>query len=101
MFLLYVLGKKILESVSKEAWQQWLDYQTMLINENNLNLFEESSQSYLKKQMEISSSSKFSIIFAPEEFAEGHVVLRNMIDRTEKQISLDELITDPKSVLNL
>ena len=55
----------------------------------------------LKKQMEISSSSKFSIIFAPEEFARGYVVLRNMIDRTEKQISLDELITDPKSVLNL
>jgi len=55
----------------------------------------------LKKQMELSSSSKFSIIFAPEEFAGGHVVLRNMIDRTEKQISLDELITDPKSVLNL
>jgi len=55
----------------------------------------------LKKQMEISSRSKFSIIFAPEEFARGHVVLRNMIDRTEKQISLDELITDPKSVLNL
>jgi len=55
----------------------------------------------LKKQMEISSSSKFSIIFAPEEFARGHVVLRNMIDRTEKQISLDELISDPKSVLNL
>ena len=47
------LGKKILDSVSKEAWQQWLDYQTMLINENNLNLFEESSQSYLKQQMEI------------------------------------------------
>ena len=55
----------------------------------------------LKKQMEISSGSKFSIIFAPKEFAEKHVVLRNMIDRTEKQISLDELITDPKSVLNL
>ena len=47
------LGKKILESVSKEAWQDWLDYQTMLINENSLNLFEESSQSYLKQQMEI------------------------------------------------
>ena len=52
------LGKKILESVSKEAWQQWLDYQTMLINENNLNLFEESSQSYLKQQMEIYFFSK-------------------------------------------
>ena len=47
-----VLGKQILDSVSKEAWQMWLDHQTMLINENNLNLFEESSQSYLKEQME-------------------------------------------------
>ena len=46
------LGKKILDSVSKDAWQMWLDHQTMLINENNLNLFEESSQSYLKEQME-------------------------------------------------
>jgi len=55
----------------------------------------------LKKQMEMSSNSKFSIIFAPKEFAEKNVVLRNMVDRTEKQISLDELITDTKSVLNL
>jgi len=55
----------------------------------------------LKKQMENSSNSKFSIIFAPEEFAKKYVVLRNMIDRTEKQISLDELITDTKSILNL
>ena len=46
------LGKKILHSVSKEAWQMWLDHQTMLINENNLNLFEESSQKYLKEQMD-------------------------------------------------
>ena len=46
------LGNKILDSVSKDAWQMWLDHQTMLINENNLNLFEESSQSYLKEQME-------------------------------------------------
>jgi len=46
------LGNKILDSVSKDAWQMWLDHQTMLINENNLNLFEDSSQSYLKEQME-------------------------------------------------
>jgi len=46
------LGKKILKNVSKEAWQMWLDHQTMLINENNLNLFEASSQNYLKEQME-------------------------------------------------
>ncbi len=46
------LGIKILENVSREAWQMWLDHQTMLINENNLNLFEDSSQNYLKDQME-------------------------------------------------
>jgi len=46
------LGKRILENVSKDAWKMWLDHQTMLINENNLNLFETSSQSYLKEQME-------------------------------------------------
>jgi len=46
------LGKQILENISREAWQMWLDHQTMLINENNLNLFEASSQSYLKEQME-------------------------------------------------
>ena len=55
----------------------------------------------LKKQMENATGSKFSIIFAPKEFTEKNVVLRNMIDRTEKQISLDELITDPKGILNL
>jgi len=55
----------------------------------------------LKKQMEMSANSRFSIIFAPKEFAEKNIVLRNMMDRTEKQISLDELITDPNGVLNL
>jgi len=55
----------------------------------------------LKKQMEMSSNSKFCVIFAPKEFSEKQVVLRNMTDRTEKRISLDELISEPKGVLNL
>ena len=46
------IGERIYNSVSKQAWQMWLDHQTMLINENNLNLFETSSQNYLKEQME-------------------------------------------------
>ena len=32
------LGKRIYEQVSKEAWQQWIRMQTMIINENRLNL---------------------------------------------------------------
>ena len=55
----------------------------------------------LKKQMENSADSKFCVIFAPKEFSEKQVVLRNMSDRTEKQISLDELISEPEGVLNL
>jgi Fe-S cluster biosynthesis and repair protein YggX len=46
------LGKRILASVSKEGWQLWLDHQTMLINENNLNMLDEKAQGYLKQQMD-------------------------------------------------
>ncbi|MDC9715261.1 MAG: oxidative damage protection protein [Gammaproteobacteria bacterium] len=46
------LGKRILANVSKQGWQAWLDHQTMLINENNLNMLDEKAQSYLKEQME-------------------------------------------------
>ncbi|CAC9441729.1 oxidative damage protection protein [bacterium endosymbiont of Bathymodiolus sp. 5 South] len=46
------LGQRILANVSKQGWQQWLDHQTMLINENNLNMLDENAQSYLKEQME-------------------------------------------------
>ena len=55
----------------------------------------------LKKQMEISTNSKFCVIFAPKEFSEEQIVLRNMTDRTEKKISVKELITDPQAVFNL
>ncbi len=46
------LGKRIFENVSKQAWQEWLRYQTMLINENRLNLMEPSARKYLQEQME-------------------------------------------------
>lgn len=53
----------------------------------------------LKKQMESSSESKFTIIVGPKEFAENKVVLRNMQDRSEKQISIDDLIKNADSIL--
>ena len=46
------LGKRIWESVSKEAWQQWLKQQTMLVNENRLNLADKKARDYLAQQME-------------------------------------------------
>ncbi|MEX3605904.1 MAG: oxidative damage protection protein [Burkholderia sp.] len=44
------LGKRIYESVSKEAWQGWLKQQTMLINENRLNMADPRARQYLVKQ---------------------------------------------------
>ena len=46
------LGKRIFESVSKPAWQQWLRHQTMLINENRLSLVDPKARQYLAEQME-------------------------------------------------
>ncbi len=46
------LGKRIFDNVSKEAWQQWVRYQTMLINENRLNLMDPRARKYLSEQME-------------------------------------------------
>jgi Fe-S cluster biosynthesis and repair protein YggX len=46
------LGKRIWENVSKEAWAAWLRHQTMLVNENRLNLADARARQYLARQME-------------------------------------------------
>ncbi len=46
------LGKRIYLEISKEAWQQWLRHQTMLVNENRLNLADQRARQYLARQME-------------------------------------------------
>ena len=46
------LGKRIWESVSKEAWQMWQAQQTRLINENRLNLADGRARKYLLEQAE-------------------------------------------------
>ncbi len=46
------LGKRVYENVSKEAWQGWLKHQTMLINENRLNMMDIKARKYLTEQLE-------------------------------------------------
>ena len=46
------LGKRIYDEVSKEAWQLWMKHQTMLVNENRLNLADARARQYLARQME-------------------------------------------------
>ena len=46
------LGKRIYDNVSAEAFEMWKKHQTMLVNENRLNLADLRARQYLARQME-------------------------------------------------
>lgn len=46
------LGQRIFENVSKEAWQQWLRHQTILINEHRISLVDPKARKFLEQEME-------------------------------------------------
>ncbi len=46
------LGKRIWEHVSKEAWQQWMNHQTMLMNEYRLNPLDPKARQFIQTEME-------------------------------------------------
>ena len=46
------LGKRIFENVSREGFEAWKKHQTMLVNENRLNLADARARQYLARQME-------------------------------------------------
>ena len=46
------LGQRIFENVSKEAWQQWLSHQTMLINEYRLSPVDPKARKMLEEEMD-------------------------------------------------
>ena len=45
-------GQEIYEHVSAQAWSEWQELQTMLINEHHLSLLEPSARNFLSQQME-------------------------------------------------
>lgn len=67
------LGKRIYENVSKEAWNEWLKHQTMLINENRLTPIEPRARAFLEQEMEkffFGEGSEAPEGFVPPEEAE-------------------------------
>ena len=63
------LGQRIFENVSKQAWQQWLGHQTMLINENRLTPIEPAARKFLEEEMEkffFGEGSEAPTDFVPE-----------------------------------
>lgn len=65
------LGKRIFDSISQQAWQNWLKHQTMLINENRLSPLNPDHRAYLEGEMEKfffgSGSARPQGYVAPEE----------------------------------
>ena len=45
------IGQRIYNSVSKQAWQMWLEHQTMLLNENRLSMGNPEARKYLQEEM--------------------------------------------------
>ncbi len=43
-------GQRIFEQISKQAWQEWLKHQTLLINEKRLNVMEPATKQFLAEQ---------------------------------------------------
>ena len=46
------LGKKVYEQISQKAWDQWMEYCKMLLNEYRLNPARKQDQEVIVKQME-------------------------------------------------
>jgi Fe-S cluster biosynthesis and repair protein YggX len=46
------LGKRIYDSVSKEAWKLWIEHSKMVMNELRLNPLDPGSQKIIEEQME-------------------------------------------------
>ena len=46
------LGQRIFDNISKEAWQEWLAHQTMLINENRITPMDPEARKFLVAEME-------------------------------------------------
>ena len=64
------LGQRIYENVSRQAWQQWLAHQTMLINEYRLTPIEPRARKFLEEEMEkffFGDGSTTPEGFVPEE----------------------------------
>ena len=45
------LGKRIFDNISKQAWAEWQNKQTMLINEHKLNMMDPTARKFLEEQM--------------------------------------------------
>ncbi|AEW44704.1 protein that protects iron-sulfur proteins against oxidative damage [Serratia symbiotica str. 'Cinara cedri'] len=46
------IGRRIFNEISKEAWNAWIKYQTILINEKKLNMMNLDARKWLEQEMQ-------------------------------------------------
>lgn len=46
-------GQEIQDTVSAKAWGEWIELQTMLINEKHLSMVDKAAKAYLNEQREL------------------------------------------------
>jgi len=59
-------GTRILENISAQAWGEWLEMQTMFINENQLNLMDSEARVFLAERRDEFLFEGGDIIEPPE-----------------------------------
>ena len=63
------LGKRIYENISQQGWDQWVNHQTMLINEYRLNPMDPKAKEMIIEEMEkflFGEGSETPADFVPE-----------------------------------
>ena len=63
-------GQEIFETVSKKAWIEWTNHQTMIINEKHLNMMDPNSRAMLQEEMaSFLQSSNYATVegYVPEK----------------------------------
>jgi len=67
------------------------------LRRKEISLLIDLSGKNLRKQIDAASDSKFVIIVGPKELESNSVVLRNMENGNEKNVKIDDLVSDPNS----
>jgi len=96
-----VLEKRVAVLYVNDEMQKVANSIASLLRLNNIPTDIDLAGRNLKKQMDIANNAHLSIIVGPDELEEGIVVLKDMVNGTEGNISLEKLTENPKSILNL
>lgn len=96
-----ILQKRVAVLYINDEMQKVAHSIASLLRLNNIPTDIDLAGRNMKKQMDIATNARFSIIVGPQELEQGNVVLKDMINGTEGTISLEILTEDPKTILNL